>query len=332
MEPGTVPGTATRVVPPGRVQKLRRILADALPTLGRVHGVVRLPAWDLAVECVDEALAAGAVPSLERLGRLGQLGSLPSFIAALDERRRSRRGGGRLRPRAGEPRARSGRDHRRASRARARAGTARRSRGARGRRPLRRRLRRARDGRARRQRPPRSADRTSQPSRVSRAALARGRAGAPLPGKRGARPLRPRQLQGHERPRGPPGGRPPPAGVRLSACRHAARDRRRGPGRRRRVRGAATDGPVRRRRRVRRPGSGRGFPTVSPSAPARHIFRPSAPSAEQLLETADRRLYADKTARRCARFRRPRRPRRSARRCLSCRTCPCGPGRCRPRP
>jgi diguanylate cyclase (GGDEF)-like protein len=45
---------------------------------------VRLPAWDLAVECVDEALASGAVPSLERLGRLGQLGSLPSFIAALE--------------------------------------------------------------------------------------------------------------------------------------------------------------------------------------------------------------------------------------------------------
>jgi diguanylate cyclase (GGDEF)-like protein len=46
---------------------------------------VRLPAWDLAVESVDEALAAGVVPSLEQLGRLGQLGSLPSFIAALDE-------------------------------------------------------------------------------------------------------------------------------------------------------------------------------------------------------------------------------------------------------
>ncbi len=44
---------------------------------------MRLPAWDLAVECVDEALASGCVPSLERLGRLGQLGSLPSFIAAL---------------------------------------------------------------------------------------------------------------------------------------------------------------------------------------------------------------------------------------------------------
>jgi diguanylate cyclase (GGDEF)-like protein len=48
-----------------------------------VQGVVRLPAWDLAVECVDDVLAAGAAPSLERLGRLGQLGSLPSFIAAL---------------------------------------------------------------------------------------------------------------------------------------------------------------------------------------------------------------------------------------------------------
>jgi diguanylate cyclase (GGDEF)-like protein len=46
---------------------------------------VRLPAWDLAVECLDEALASGVLPSLERLGRLGQLGSLPSFIAALED-------------------------------------------------------------------------------------------------------------------------------------------------------------------------------------------------------------------------------------------------------
>jgi diguanylate cyclase (GGDEF)-like protein len=50
-----------------------------------VQGVVRLPAWDLAVECVDDVLATGAAPSLERLGRLGQLGSLPSFIAALGD-------------------------------------------------------------------------------------------------------------------------------------------------------------------------------------------------------------------------------------------------------
>ena len=48
-------------------------------------GVVRQSAWDLAGECVDEAISSGATPSLERLGRLGQLGSLPSFIAALGE-------------------------------------------------------------------------------------------------------------------------------------------------------------------------------------------------------------------------------------------------------
>lgn len=46
-------------------------------------GVVRASAWDLAVECVERALDEGVAPSLERLGRLGQLGSLPSFIAAL---------------------------------------------------------------------------------------------------------------------------------------------------------------------------------------------------------------------------------------------------------
>jgi diguanylate cyclase (GGDEF)-like protein len=48
-------------------------------------GVVRTPAWDVAVECVDRALDEGAVPSLTRLGRLGQLGSLPSFVAALGD-------------------------------------------------------------------------------------------------------------------------------------------------------------------------------------------------------------------------------------------------------
>jgi diguanylate cyclase (GGDEF)-like protein len=48
-------------------------------------GVVRTPAWDVALECVDRALEEGAVPSLDRLGRLGQLGSLPSFVAALGE-------------------------------------------------------------------------------------------------------------------------------------------------------------------------------------------------------------------------------------------------------
>lgn len=48
-------------------------------------GVVRTSAWDVAVECVDRALEEGAVPSLARLGRLGQLGSLPSFVAALGD-------------------------------------------------------------------------------------------------------------------------------------------------------------------------------------------------------------------------------------------------------
>ena len=47
-------------------------------------GVVRTSAWDVAVECVDRALE-GAVPSLARLGRLGQLGSLPSFVTALGD-------------------------------------------------------------------------------------------------------------------------------------------------------------------------------------------------------------------------------------------------------
>src|ERR671925_318254 len=84
MEPGPEPGTATRMI---RRVGCRNccILADPSPTLGCVHGVVRTSAWDLAVECLDEALATGAMPSLERLGRLGQLGSLPSFIAALGE-------------------------------------------------------------------------------------------------------------------------------------------------------------------------------------------------------------------------------------------------------
>jgi diguanylate cyclase (GGDEF)-like protein len=46
---------------------------------------VHTSAWDIAVECVEEALQTGVAPSLERLGRLGQLGSLPSFVAALEK-------------------------------------------------------------------------------------------------------------------------------------------------------------------------------------------------------------------------------------------------------
>jgi diguanylate cyclase (GGDEF)-like protein len=55
----------------------------SLPCTG-MTGVVRTSAWDLAVESVEEALADGVLPSLERLGRLGQLGTLPSFVASLD--------------------------------------------------------------------------------------------------------------------------------------------------------------------------------------------------------------------------------------------------------
>jgi diguanylate cyclase (GGDEF)-like protein len=68
----------------GSGDKNRCILAEAISTLKRVTGVVRTSAWDVAVESLDEALAEGSVPSLERLGRLGQLGTLPSFVAALE--------------------------------------------------------------------------------------------------------------------------------------------------------------------------------------------------------------------------------------------------------
>jgi diguanylate cyclase (GGDEF)-like protein len=61
------------------------MVADGAPKLTHVPGVVRQSAWDLAVESVDEAIASGMTPSLERLGRLGQLGSLPSFIASFSE-------------------------------------------------------------------------------------------------------------------------------------------------------------------------------------------------------------------------------------------------------
>src|SRR5687767_12444215 len=59
------------------------MVADGSPMLTSVSGGVRLSAWDLAVECVEDELSAHATPSLERLGRLGQLGSLPSFVASL---------------------------------------------------------------------------------------------------------------------------------------------------------------------------------------------------------------------------------------------------------
>ena len=39
--------------------------------------------WDLAAEAVDDALRAGASPSLDRLGRLGQVGTLATLVGAL---------------------------------------------------------------------------------------------------------------------------------------------------------------------------------------------------------------------------------------------------------
>ena len=44
---------------------------------------MRLSAWDVAGETVEEAGRTGAAPSLERLGRLGQLGSLPLVVEAV---------------------------------------------------------------------------------------------------------------------------------------------------------------------------------------------------------------------------------------------------------
>src|ERR671919_246453 len=84
VEPGEPPRHRHPRCPPGRVRN-RSMVADGAPKLTHVPGVVRQSAWDLAVECVDEALACGLTPSLERLGRLGQLGSLPSFIASLSQ-------------------------------------------------------------------------------------------------------------------------------------------------------------------------------------------------------------------------------------------------------
>ncbi len=58
-------------------------MSARLPKLASVRDDDRVPAWELAGECVEATLAAGAAPSLTRLGRLGQLGSLPSLVGAL---------------------------------------------------------------------------------------------------------------------------------------------------------------------------------------------------------------------------------------------------------
>jgi diguanylate cyclase (GGDEF)-like protein len=41
--------------------------------------------WTLASEALEETLASGAAPSLERLGRLGQLGALAALVGALGD-------------------------------------------------------------------------------------------------------------------------------------------------------------------------------------------------------------------------------------------------------
>jgi len=79
MEPDDLPGTATRLEPPGRGAKLPHSSRSCRqPAGGR-----GLTAWEIASENIQESLASGAAPSLELLGRLVQLGSLPALAAAL---------------------------------------------------------------------------------------------------------------------------------------------------------------------------------------------------------------------------------------------------------
>jgi diguanylate cyclase (GGDEF)-like protein len=44
---------------------------------------IRVDAWELALEVVEEGLRDDQIPPLERLGRIGQLGDMPTFIAEL---------------------------------------------------------------------------------------------------------------------------------------------------------------------------------------------------------------------------------------------------------
>jgi diguanylate cyclase (GGDEF)-like protein len=44
---------------------------------------IRVEAWELAVEVVEEGLREDQIPPLARLGRIGQLGDVPTFIAEL---------------------------------------------------------------------------------------------------------------------------------------------------------------------------------------------------------------------------------------------------------
>src|ERR687892_2593455 len=80
VEPGEPPRHRHPRCPPGRVRNCCMV-ADGAPKLTHVPGVVRQSAWDLAVECVDEAIAGGPTPSLERLGPVGPDGSMASLNA-----------------------------------------------------------------------------------------------------------------------------------------------------------------------------------------------------------------------------------------------------------
>jgi diguanylate cyclase (GGDEF)-like protein len=44
---------------------------------------IRVEAWELALEVVEEGLHHDQIPPLERLGRIGQLGDMPTFIGEL---------------------------------------------------------------------------------------------------------------------------------------------------------------------------------------------------------------------------------------------------------
>ena len=273
-----MPGTATRAIPPGRVQKLPHSSRPPPYPEARARG--------------REAARVGPCRRVRRRGARDRRGSVagaarearPARFAPLVHRRprggrRPRRARHGLRPGTGEPGARAAGDRSRASRPRPRAGAARRDRCARGGRALPRRVREAGDERPGRVRTARPAHRPAPPQRVPRAARGRGRALAPVSRQPRARPLRPRPLQGDQRPRRPPRGRPPAARVRL------APSLRRSGRRTLRADSAATSSPRFSSGRLPRTwtrssrGSGRCCRTASPSAPARPTSRTSAPSS-----------------------------------------------------
>jgi diguanylate cyclase (GGDEF)-like protein len=52
-------------------------------TFDRLSEEIRVEAWEIALEVVDEGLRDDQIPPLARLGRIGQLGDMPTFIAEL---------------------------------------------------------------------------------------------------------------------------------------------------------------------------------------------------------------------------------------------------------